>query len=70
MKILQGLEKVIPGAPENEVPVHLRKRQIFARSIKDQIDWPERPVADAVAQKQMKDANPQGGAAGKLEQGA
>ncbi|KAI9655161.1 MAG: hypothetical protein M1821_005644 [Bathelium mastoideum] len=24
------LEKVIPGAPEDEVPIHLRKRQIFA----------------------------------------
>lgn len=37
----QGLEKKIPGAPENEVQVHLRKRQIFADSIRDQIPWPE-----------------------------
>ncbi|KAF2478887.1 hypothetical protein BDY17DRAFT_319454 [Neohortaea acidophila] len=36
-----GLEKKIPGAPENEVQVHLRKRQIFADSIRDQIPWPE-----------------------------
>ncbi|GIZ37100.1 hypothetical protein CKM354_000056300 [Cercospora kikuchii] len=28
-----NLEKKIPGAPENEVPVHLRKRQIYAHSI-------------------------------------
>ncbi|EME47553.1 hypothetical protein DOTSEDRAFT_69488 [Dothistroma septosporum NZE10] len=27
------LEKKIPGAPENETPVHLRKRQIYAHSI-------------------------------------
>lgn len=33
---LQKLEKKIPGAPENEVPVHLRKRQIFAHSIATQ----------------------------------
>ncbi|KAI9748608.1 MAG: hypothetical protein M1815_003115 [Lichina confinis] len=25
-----GLEKTIPGAPAHEVPVHLRKKQIFA----------------------------------------
>ena len=25
-----GLEKVIPGAPADEVPVHLRQKQIFA----------------------------------------
>ncbi|KAF2160825.1 hypothetical protein M409DRAFT_28705 [Zasmidium cellare ATCC 36951] len=27
------LEKTIPGTPENETPVHLRKRQIYAHSI-------------------------------------
>ncbi|KXS99556.1 hypothetical protein AC579_9187 [Pseudocercospora musae] len=27
------LEKTIPGAPENETPVHLRKKQIYAQSI-------------------------------------
>lgn len=32
----QSLEKKIPGAPENEVPVHLRKRQTFAHSITTQ----------------------------------
>ncbi|KAF2840412.1 NADH dehydrogenase, alpha subcomplex, subunit 8 [Patellaria atrata CBS 101060] len=26
------LEKVIPGAPADEIPVHLRKRQIYAHS--------------------------------------
>ncbi|KAI9800428.1 MAG: hypothetical protein M1833_003314 [Piccolia ochrophora] len=25
------LEKIIPGAPDNETPVHLRKRQIFSK---------------------------------------
>ncbi|KAI7200078.1 hypothetical protein KC316_g2972, partial [Hortaea werneckii] len=30
------LEKTIPGAPENETPVHLRKKQIFAHSIASQ----------------------------------
>lgn len=30
------LEKKIPGAPENEVPVHERKRQIYAHSITTQ----------------------------------
>lgn len=32
----QKLEKTIPGAPENETPVHLRKKQIFAHSIASQ----------------------------------
>ena len=32
----QKLEKKIPGAPENEVPVHERKRQIYAHSITTQ----------------------------------
>ncbi|KJY01620.1 hypothetical protein TI39_contig285g00037 [Zymoseptoria brevis] len=27
------LEKTIPGAPENETPVHLRKKQIYAHSL-------------------------------------
>lgn len=27
-----NLEKKIPGAPENETPVHLRKRQIYVSS--------------------------------------
>ncbi|KAK5155599.1 ndufa8, NADH-ubiquinone oxidoreductase complex I 19kd subunit [Recurvomyces mirabilis] len=31
-----NIEKKIPGAPENETPVHLRKRQIFAHSITTQ----------------------------------
>ncbi|WPH01096.1 NADH-ubiquinone oxidoreductase 20.8 kDa subunit [Acrodontium crateriforme] len=31
-----NLEKKIPGAPEGETPVHLRKRQIFAHSIATQ----------------------------------
>ncbi|KAK0932922.1 ndufa8, NADH-ubiquinone oxidoreductase complex I 19kd subunit [Friedmanniomyces endolithicus] len=31
-----NLEKKIPGVPENETPVHLRKRQIFAHSIMTQ----------------------------------
>ncbi|KAM0713895.1 hypothetical protein Q7P37_010857 [Cladosporium fusiforme] len=30
------LEKKIPGAPENETPVHERKRQIYAHSITTQ----------------------------------
>ncbi len=29
----QGLEKRIPGTPDNETPVHLRKRQIFSHNI-------------------------------------
>ncbi|KAI9671212.1 MAG: hypothetical protein M1817_003719 [Caeruleum heppii] len=28
----QKLEKVIPGTPENETPVHLRKRQIYSQN--------------------------------------
>ena len=32
-RLRQGLEKKIPGAPENETPVHLRKRQIFSHNI-------------------------------------
>lgn len=36
LTILQKLEKKIPGAPENEVPVHERKRQIYAHSITTQ----------------------------------
>lgn len=28
--VLQGLEKVIPDAPKNETPVHLRNWQIYA----------------------------------------
>ncbi|MCJ1340355.1 hypothetical protein MMC09_005649 [Bachmanniomyces sp. S44760] len=28
----QKLEKKIPGAPENETPVHLRKRQIYSQN--------------------------------------
>lgn len=27
----QGLKKSIPGAPENEVPVHLRPKQLYAQ---------------------------------------
>ncbi|KAL8695831.1 MAG: hypothetical protein Q9224_003128, partial [Gallowayella concinna] len=27
-----GLEKKIPGAPEHEIPVHLRKRQIYSQN--------------------------------------
>ncbi|EMC96802.1 hypothetical protein BAUCODRAFT_148356 [Baudoinia panamericana UAMH 10762] len=30
------MEKVIPGTPEKETPVHLRKRQIFAHSVASQ----------------------------------
>ncbi|KAL8844105.1 MAG: hypothetical protein Q9176_001511 [Flavoplaca citrina] len=29
-----GLEKKIPGAPEHETPVHLRKRQIYSQNEK------------------------------------
>lgn len=29
----QKLEKTIPGTPENETPVHLRKRQIYAQNL-------------------------------------
>ena len=36
LTISQKLEKKIPGAPENEVPVHERKRQIYAHSITTQ----------------------------------
>lgn len=28
---MQGLKKTIPGAPENQVPVHLRPRQQYAQ---------------------------------------
>lgn len=28
----QKLEKTIPGTPENETPVHLRKRQIYSQN--------------------------------------
>lgn len=28
---LQGLKKTIPGAPENQVPVHLRPKQVYAQ---------------------------------------
>lgn len=30
--VSQKMEKTIPGTPENETPVHLRKKQIFAHS--------------------------------------
>ena len=36
LTILQKLEKKIPGAPENEIPVHERKRQIYAHSVTTQ----------------------------------
>jgi hypothetical protein len=36
LTIKQKLEKKIPGAPANEVPVHERKRQIYAQSITTQ----------------------------------
>ena len=29
----QGLEKKIPGSPEGETPIHLRKTQIFSHNI-------------------------------------
>lgn len=29
--LAQGLKKTIPGAPENEVPIHLRPKQSFAQ---------------------------------------
>lgn len=32
----QGLKKTIPGTPGNEIPVHLRHRQIFADSNENQ----------------------------------
>jgi NADH dehydrogenase (ubiquinone) 1 alpha subcomplex subunit 8 len=28
---VQGLKKTIPGAPENQVPVHLRPKQVYAQ---------------------------------------
>ena len=31
--LIQKLEKRIPGAPENETPVHLRNRQIFSHNV-------------------------------------
>ena len=31
--LTQKLEKMIPGAPENETPVHLRDRQIFSHNM-------------------------------------
>ena len=30
---LQGLEKKIPGSPEGETPIHLRKTQTFSHNI-------------------------------------
>ena len=30
---LQKLEKVIPGTPHNELPVHLRPKQTYAHSV-------------------------------------
>jgi len=36
LTIAQKLEKKIPGAPVNEIPVHERKRQIYAHSITTQ----------------------------------
>jgi hypothetical protein len=31
MEFVQGLKKTIPGAPENQTPVHLRPKQIYAQ---------------------------------------
>lgn len=28
---IQGLKKTIPGAPENQTPVHLRPKQLYAQ---------------------------------------
>lgn len=38
----QKLEKKIPGTPENETPVHLRRRQIFSHNLSS-IRAPDRP---------------------------
>ena len=31
--MLQNLEKKIPGSPEGETPIHLRKTQTFSHNI-------------------------------------
>ena len=31
--VLQKLDKIIPGTPANETPVHLREKQIYAHSV-------------------------------------
>ena len=33
MNVDQGLKKVIPGSPEQEVPVHLRDKQRFSHNL-------------------------------------
>lgn len=37
INVVQGLEKVIPGSPKDEVPVHLRKKQIFANAFVEKV---------------------------------
>lgn len=37
ISVAQGLEKVIPGSPKDEVPVHLRKKQIFANAFVEKV---------------------------------
>ena len=56
---MQKLEKVIPGTPEGVVPVHLRRKQIFANpngltflSGGDIVGPPFEPKASAPAQSQ------------------
>lgn len=52
-----GLEKTIPGTPEGTVPVHLRKKQIFATLPQDD---PEdrsynKPLSDFMMELRLRD---------------
>lgn len=42
---LQGLSKTIPGAPEDQVPIHLRPRQKYAMYSWNQFDLEQRKEA-------------------------
>lgn len=46
----QGLEKTLPGAPPGDVPVHLRKKQIYATLPQDD---PEERWHQRVTQRHM-----------------
>lgn len=49
---LQDLKKEIPGAPADEVPVHMRQKQIFANF--PQEDVLERPLHKAMMRDMEK----------------
>lgn len=45
--LAQKLEKKIPGAPDNETPVHLRRRQIFSHNLSSLREPEEAPKEKA-----------------------